>query len=248
VIISEQYKFIFLEVPKTGTRSVRSALMRSSTEEYIQYVGSHHSFCDKAKETVSFYMEHIEWGEFFKFAFVRNPWDRIYSNYVYRMEKRKLLHDKERLEHILNEKFISLKEKDKLYKYEYWEKGFLDNLKKIQTFFDSMKGDHRACFLRTIETHEPQSSYFLDKSGQISIDFIGRYENLNKEFGMICDLVGIDDSLNLDTLNKSKYDDLDFSYDYVYTDQAIDEVAKKDKIVIDLKGYNFGCKSSSSSE
>ena len=31
-------------------------------------------------------------------------------------------------------------------------------------------------------------------------------------------------------------------------DQAIDQVAKKDKIVIDLKGYNFGGKSSSSSE
>lgn len=91
MIISFKHKFVFAAVPKTGTHAVRQALRAHLGEEDIEQV---RLFVQKtfpipalAKlqhghlglEQLRPHMAPEEFKSFFKFAFVRNPFDRFIS-------------------------------------------------------------------------------------------------------------------------------------------------------------------------
>lgn len=67
-MISHEYKCIFVEVPKTGSTSIR---------DVIGYPDKPHlDICQIAST-----MDGETFDAYFKFGFVRNPWDRIVSLY-----------------------------------------------------------------------------------------------------------------------------------------------------------------------
>jgi len=80
MIISHDHKFIFFAVGKTGTHSVESVLQKYASNFEL------------SKKEERFFQEHIPpyylreklseeiWNSYFKFAFVRNPWDMVISN------------------------------------------------------------------------------------------------------------------------------------------------------------------------
>lgn len=70
-MINHKHKCIFLHVPKTGGTSIRDAVFGSNLR------GNHMSW-EQAKEAYTQY-----WDDYFKFTFVRNPWDRVYSIFSY---------------------------------------------------------------------------------------------------------------------------------------------------------------------
>ena len=91
MIISKKHKFIFVAVPKTGTHSVRRALRKHMGPDDLEQVKL---FIDKEfpiPELARLGHGHIslaqvrpflgdeEFSTFFKFAFVRNPFDRFIS-------------------------------------------------------------------------------------------------------------------------------------------------------------------------
>jgi hypothetical protein len=91
MILSHKHRFIFFAVPKTGTHAVRFALrghLGETDEEQVQL------FVQKElpyPEIARIRHGHIRWDEiravvpddvwtgYFKFAFVRNPWERFVS-------------------------------------------------------------------------------------------------------------------------------------------------------------------------
>ena len=74
MLISEKLKIIFVHVPKTGGMSVTNALYRASDD--VHRLGQIH--------LPAFYRHpSIKWGDYTSFAFVRNPWDRAVSAYLY---------------------------------------------------------------------------------------------------------------------------------------------------------------------
>lgn len=101
MIISHRHRFIFLAVPKTATHAVRRALrehLSETDEEQVQL------FVQKTMpypEIARIRHGHIRWNEckaavspdvwtgYFKFAFVRNPWERFvsYCAFMYRNEQ-----------------------------------------------------------------------------------------------------------------------------------------------------------------
>lgn len=91
MIISHRHRFIFVAVPKTGTHSVRQALREQMGPEDVEQVGL---FVDKRfpwpelaairhghlslRQIAPFVGEDVL-RDYFKFAFVRNPFDRFVS-------------------------------------------------------------------------------------------------------------------------------------------------------------------------
>jgi hypothetical protein len=91
LIISHRHKFIFFAVPKTGTHSVRQALRAHMGESDLEQVGlfvkkrfSFPEFRDithghiNARQIRAVLGDEV-FGSYFKFAFVRNPFDRFVS-------------------------------------------------------------------------------------------------------------------------------------------------------------------------
>ena len=91
MIISHRHRFIFAAVPKTGTHSVRQALREQLGDEDVEQVGL---FVDKrfpwedlaairhghlSLRQVRPYLGEEVFSGYFKFAFVRNPFDRFVS-------------------------------------------------------------------------------------------------------------------------------------------------------------------------
>jgi hypothetical protein len=91
MIISRLHKFVFVAIPKTGTHSVRQALRAHMGPDDLEQVGLfvqkkfpipelaqlQHGHLSLAQ--VRPYLRPEEWAGFFKFAFVRNPFDRFVS-------------------------------------------------------------------------------------------------------------------------------------------------------------------------
>jgi hypothetical protein len=91
MIVSHKHRFIFVAVPKTGTHSVRQALREQLGDEDVEQVGL---FVDKRfpwEGLAAIRHGHVSlrqvrpclgedaFSGYFKFAFVRNPFDRFVS-------------------------------------------------------------------------------------------------------------------------------------------------------------------------
>lgn len=91
MIISRRHRFIFVAIPKTGTHSVRQALREHLAEDDLEQVGlfvnkrfPFAEFADIRHGHLSLQqirpcLEPGEFESYFKFAFVRNPFDRFVS-------------------------------------------------------------------------------------------------------------------------------------------------------------------------
>ncbi|MAO35662.1 MAG: hypothetical protein CMP12_07055 [Zunongwangia sp.] len=99
-MISHKYKCIFLHVPKTAGTSINNFYINeqlSHKEANYYYL---YGWCPKRK----LHMQHAtvkqlletelisqeEWVNYYKFCFVRNPWDRAFSDYYWMMNDRKI--------------------------------------------------------------------------------------------------------------------------------------------------------------
>lgn len=87
-MISHKYKAIFIHVPKTGGKSIANALskcqfksisLQSPTNDDDATGAYRMGTARRGKRSVS---DEI-WNTYYKFAFVRNPYDRCISNYFY---------------------------------------------------------------------------------------------------------------------------------------------------------------------
>jgi hypothetical protein len=94
-MISIQRKFLFVHVPKTGGNSIQAALEPYS-EDKIVSVSEHHDGVDRFEvrsgkyaglvkhSTLDRYKAALDaetYGSLYKFAVIRNPWDRMISCY-----------------------------------------------------------------------------------------------------------------------------------------------------------------------
>ena len=136
-----------------------------------------------------------EWDFYFKFAFVRNPWDLRVSSYHYGLK----------------------------------QPGRHGRNARNKTFEQ---------YIRTYTPHHKafrgkSQSYFL---GNVSeFDFIGRFENLQDDFDIVCNKIGTP-GLKLPHIHKTDHK----PYWEYYTDETRELITKLYANDIETFGYKFG--------
>ena len=142
------------------------------------------------------------WNEAFKFAFVRNPWDRLVSQYHFMI-----------IEVVLD--VISRRHPD-----------LAELVHRSVSFSEYVK-------LWTM-THGDQTSVLSDREGNILVDFIGHFENLEDDFATVCRRIGLT-NVTLPHINATQHP----GYRDYYDDETRDLVARHYARDIDRFQYEF---------
>lgn len=207
--IIHEYKFIFIHVAKCAGCSISNSI-----SEKIPCNG-HHTVANYENK-----FSHL-FDEYFKFAFVRNPWDRIVSAYE---------DSPTTMENIPKfENFIDI-----LYK----KKSLFFGRKSILWNKDSLKIPDLP---RTLIHFCPAHLCLRNKEGELKMDFVGRFENLQEDFDKVCGSIGIPLSkLSHRNGRKNKGNQRRTSfYKDLYNDKTINQVGEIYKDDIELFGYEY---------
>lgn len=183
----------------------------------------------------NFLVDKSEYTQAFKFSFVRNPYDRIVSSYVY--QKESILNfyieceTKQKrfpYEATLYPEFENVKclaDLEELYDFDY----FMSYIKRIFDYNQIMADDSH--YLPQIHfTHKPVSQTYFVKT----LDFIGRFENLKEDYAKVCKFLDVQPK-NLPHLKKGNRK----HYKDYYSDETkalVTELYKDDIINF---GYKF---------
>jgi len=187
-------KCVFVHIPKVAGTSIRNGVFNGDYEGPI--------------------FENIpkDWDRYFKFTFVRNPYDRMVSAwkmFTQGMEKTKWAYNKQ----------PPLKDTD-----------FVDFLKiAIDDSIDYHLRDSVKSVLRhhTLPQVHPYHCFR-------ELDFIGKFENLESDFSIVAKKIGLK-NYKLNHLNKTKR----IHYKEYYNDESFHLVSNNYKEDIERFEYNF---------
>ncbi len=156
-------KIVFIHIPKAAGTAVRVALGEPETGRRHLPWWVYQQASPKKFE------------EFYKFAFVRNPIDRVLSGYNYLRSGGNQMGD------ISVAKYLS----------------------RYNSFHDFIKFELLTGSMIYHPIFCPQSWYLCDWQGEIKVDFLGKFETINKDFENIAQAIGLANFDRLPVINKS---------------------------------------------
>ena len=192
-MINHKLKCIFVEIPKTGSTSIRSIIGEPKAP--------HLTILQLQNQVTKQQFE-----EYFKFAFVRNPWDRELSLYKYITRKKNSWHP---------------------YHKRFCQFG------NFSAFLKGMKQFPKDNSTRVRKA--TQLDFLTGSKGEVIVDFIGRFENLQEDFNFVCDKTGIPQQ-KLPHKNKTNHK----HYTKYYDHETREIIAEKYSKEIEYFGYEFG--------
>ncbi|MBI1425224.1 MAG: hypothetical protein GC149_17385 [Gammaproteobacteria bacterium] len=151
----DQKKSIFVHIPKAAGTSIALSIFGELPYHYkaIDYI-------------VIFGRE--TFNEYFKFAFVRNPWDRVYSAYSFLQKG-------------------GWDEKDKA-----WAEKNIARFKSFNDFaLNWLTTENVHSYMHFI----PQYEFICDRHKRIIVDYLGYFETINEDFNEICRRITCNSSL-----------------------------------------------------
>lgn len=226
MIISHQYRFIYFEIAKTGSTSMRNSLqpfsdVDSHTFMFKEFLKERHIPPTVAK---SFYSDEV-WNNYFKFVVVRNPWDWVISQWRYNLDIRARLN---RRQAIRASVWNRLKGRKK-----YYDELQRNEKKKITAADIDMLYQYMSDYGALPERKNYfQSDYVFDNNGNRLVDFVGIFENLEEDFDFICKKLGLNASLPRLNSSGPRVD-----YRNLYTEDGQRRVAEL--WAVDIKNFNY---------
>lgn len=146
------------------------------------------------------------WDNCYTFAFVRNPFSKIVSSYNY-----------------FTIKYFTIKNypsmKDKPISFDEWVR---------KTY-----GPEKDPFYYTVKWFQPQIEWLKDKNNKITLNKIGKLENIEEDFKEIMEKIGI--TAPIPHLNQTKKTD----YRKYYNEETYDIVKAWHQEDLDTFGYTF---------
>jgi chondroitin 4-sulfotransferase 11 len=186
---------IFVHIPKTGGTSISKALFGA---EFGHCTVDHYEIFSPER-----------FHNYFKFGFVRNPWDRLLSAY----------------------KFLK---KGGMYSADKtWSDIYLSEFENFEHFVLSLKNKRKANGILRGTHFIPQYKFVCDYKLKVKLDFLGRFENIDLDFDFINSKLGLYSQLK--HLNKSN----NASYCEFYSDEMIKIVSQVYREDILIFNYKF---------
>lgn len=188
-MVDYEKELIALAIPKTGSISLHFSLGFTVIPEPDEYHASLKTIIKQHPETENYY----------KFAFVRNPWDRFHSLY----------------------KDFTLK---RIYQYSgkiRHNKPLFSEFKNFNDFCINIKESEwmNNVFLQS-------QTEITEYKGQQGCDFIGRFENLHNDFERLTKALNIKATLNI--MNKGVYKETYREYYSTEAQKAVEKLYQKD--------------------
>jgi len=199
ITASRAQKYVWFRVAKVATRSILRSLRHSTDIDFNKYNQLYDS----------------TWDDRFKFAFVRNPWDRLLSCYINKVECRHEQCSASAMPRVWPRHALE---------GPYKKAEGLSFSEFVLKFISSQ--DLQKCNIH----HRLQSKLIHPHN----MDFIGKFENLQEDFDVVCDKIGISRH-RLPHLHKSTHK---YYTDY-YNDEIKEAVAELYKSDIEAFGYEF---------
>lgn len=249
MIISHKYKFIFLKPRKVAGTSIEVALAaHCGPEDTITPITAFSKDIDDVyyeqdarnyKES-GFYNHMIPsdiqkrisldvWNEYTKITIVRNPWDRLVSQFHWQ-QSHSLTDSEKGLAKVVN------KWKRNMGSVEDIRYNLKKRWRKIVTGGHTPDNSFEE-FVRNIRPKYSNTPFYFDTSGNPIADMVIKYENLDDGYKQLCDTIGIPYSA-LPTL-KTKPRKEKPHYSAMYTDDTRDIVAKQFAREIEYFHYSF---------
>ena len=245
MFISKTDNFIFFHVPKTAGSSIHIFLKDyyglKGKQRYDPVPPIHHI---KAQYVLK-YMSEAK--NFFKFAFVRNPFDRILSAFSdftqirpeYSNKLSKLTSFLGINKYLYEYKCFELEDYNFNSYEELCKKGLKLNksnkllrIKKNQSFKDFCINFKKSGWIK--DTHfKPQSEILCDENNNLLVDFVGKYENLNDDLNYISNKIGF--KIDIGHYRKTNHQ----SYRNYFDDESKNIIESYFRNDLDLFDYSF---------
>lgn len=215
MLLNRNHKFLFIHIQRTGGSSLRKVLTEafSDTESFL---GSHdHAVCAKPHLGSS-------WSNYYKIAFVRNPWERIFSWYTMITQTQQ-----GNIATWYKKDVLGEKPRNRLWEYVFnHSTNFEEFLLNCTDVIDDVDG--RKSFAYN------QLDYLTDEQGNLLVDFIGRHENYTQDAHILFQHLGLG-QIQLPHVWPSKH----HHYSQYYTEKTANLVAKRFAKDIAFFGYQF---------
>lgn len=148
---------IFFHIPRSGGLSVTTAL-------FGERVGHRTAVMVRAQDPLAF-------TESFKFCFVRNPWDRLVSA------------------------FLFLKQGGLIPDDALWAERYLEPFDDFGSFVRSLEDRTWRATIMSWRHFRPQHEFVCDSRKRILVDFVGRYERLAVDFSYVAGKLNVQEGL-----------------------------------------------------
>ncbi len=199
-VVVRNKRLIYLHIPKVATSSIVESITNTGAKDDYMI----HTLC-RPVSSLTKGQEH-----YYKFTFVRNPFDRLVSCY-----ESKYHEDRKHLKVLV---YLT---------YDYYLLGYMRKDKGFDNFI------HQVCKLPDgMRDLHVKSQYRIvhDKNGKLGVDYIGKYENLEEDYKVIEDKFKVN---SLPHFNKSKHGNWK---DY-YTLETAELVYRTYKLDFETFGY-----------
>ena len=209
MVINDEFKFIFVHVPKNAGSSMthllkalpgdNSFLVAKTKHETLQEFSSRYErqFLEVNRETS------VKVVDYFRFGFVRNPWSRMFSFYRYLKEAR--------------------------------PRKEIDEISSFKDFLILSEAGEK--WINGLHSMRSQLDFFVDASGLINIDFLGHFEYLLEDFALVSNSLVLPGGLSLPKKNVSS-SSLENYVEY-FDDEMISIVQRRFSREINFFGYEF---------
>ena len=219
MLVSHGRKLVFVHIQKTGGDTV-SRLMGESIPDIFCFKAKHESAVKAAAELKC-------WNEYFKFAFVRNPWDRLVSWYSMIRDAETIRWHQILTNQRIRSHFRQTRE-NKLWRY------VLDNSSTFEEFIinctDEIEVDEGVHYSFAYN----QLDYIADSNDDLLVDFIGRFESFGSDLYKVYDRLGLELG-SIPHENRS----VRGHYSTFYTPETETIVRKRFQRDIEYFGYKF---------